>query len=274
MTTSSSSVFRILIFVIIVYVSIGFLAFIFQTSLIFFPSALDKEYKFTPSKNAEEVFLRTEDGETINGLYFPGKRSDVILYFHGNAGDLSTWQGIAADFTDFGFSFLIIDFRGYGKSSGRISESGFYRDADGAFKYLTEVKGFSSDQVIVYGRSIGSGVATDLASRYPVKGLILEAPYSSLRALAQERVPLLLPKYWLSYSFDNLSKIQKLKAPVLIIHGDADAVIPFHHSAELFDACHSKKKLVVIPGGPHNNLNVYPQYFEAISLAAEDFFDS
>jgi pimeloyl-ACP methyl ester carboxylesterase len=264
---------RLLLILTTVYVSVGVLAYVFQTHLIFFPGKLDKDFRFIADETSQEVFLHTKDKETISGLFIQGTREDVILYFHGNAGDLSSWQYVAQDLTSFGFSFFIIDYRGYGKSSGKISEQGFYEDAWVAYEYLIEKRGFRPSQIIVYGRSIGSGVAIDLASKFDVKGLILEAPYTSLRMLAQEKAPFIFPQHWINYSFDNLKKIQNVKSAVLVIHGTDDAVIPIGHSEQLIRSISGKKLLVNIDGASHNNLNRFPDYFHAIALVVNGFFD-
>jgi uncharacterized protein len=245
---------------------------VLQTKLIFFPGHLQADFKFDLAGRGEEVFLPTSDGEVINGLFYKGTGPNVIIYFHGNAGDLSSWYRLEEDFTSFGFNLLMIDYRGYGKSTGQISEQGFYADAEAAYQFLMHEKGFKENEMIAYGRSIGSGVAVDLCSKHRLKGLMLEAPYASLTQLVNERVPYLFSSYWLRYRFDNQRKIHDVKCPMLIIHGEADAVIPVAHSQNLFNVFKGKKHLIRIPGGPHNNLNVYPQYFEGIALAASDFF--
>jgi fermentation-respiration switch protein FrsA (DUF1100 family) len=220
----------------------------------------------------EEVFISTEDGERINGIFYGGTRSEVILYFHGNAGDLSGWQFVAEDFTEQDYNILIIDYRGYGKSSGAISERGFYHDADAAYDFLIREKNFNPQDIIVYGRSIGSGVAVDVASRFPIKGLVLEAPYSSLRKLADEKLPFMFPSLYLSSSFDNLRKIQSVKCPVIIIHGEQDTLIPSSHSNALFGKINSRKKMIVVPQGSHNDLNAFPEYDDFLRNVLPQFF--
>jgi uncharacterized protein len=263
---------RVALIVAFIYVVAIMLSLALQTKLIFFPGKLPGEYKYDVEKGGEEVFFKTSDGETINGLFYKGAGTNVIIYFHGNAGDLSSWQQVAEDFTSFGFNLLIIDYRGYGKSTGELSEDGFYSDAEAAFQFAVTQKGFHENQIIAYGRSIGSGVAVDLASKHSLKGLILEAPYASLSQLVQERVPYLFPKFWLRYQFDSKQKLKQVKCPMLLIHGDSDAVIPANHSQILYNTFQGKKHFILIPGGPHNNLNVYPQYFEGIALASTGFF--
>jgi fermentation-respiration switch protein FrsA (DUF1100 family) len=252
---------KVLAFVIVVlYFAVILLLYIFQTRLIFYPGKLPKDFKFMLGENDQELFLETADHEAINALFFPGTRAEVILYFHGNAGDLSGWQFVAEDFTAHGYNFLIIDYRGYGKSSGTISEDGFYRDAEAAYMFLLQEKGFTPQDIIIYGRSVGSGVAVDLAGKHKTRGLILESPYASLKKLANEKLPFLFPSLYLLLSFNNIQKIKNVDSPVILLHGSIDTLIPASHSERLFKKIQSKKKMILIPGGSHNDLNAFQEY--------------
>lgn len=232
-----------------------------QSRLIFFPGKLPPGFKFTASRNCQELFLPATDGERINALFFPNRGNSVILYFHGNAGNLGGWQFVGQDFLSTGYDFMIIDYRGYGKSSGKLSENGFYLDADAAYDYLIK-KGFAPENILIYGRSIGSGVAVDLASRKPCQGLILESPYSSMEELATEKFPFFFPSLYLQYKFDNFGKINRVKSPVIFLHGLEDGLIPASHSRRLFESFKGKKKLIEVPGGSHNNLASFTAYVE------------
>jgi uncharacterized protein len=254
---------------LIAIISITFLAIVIfantmQTYMIFFPGKLSKDFRFDLNQGAEELFLQSNDGESINALYYPGSKKEVLLYFHGNAGDLSGWQHTSEDFTHLGYNFLIIDYRGYGKSSGTITEKGLYDDGETAWRYLVTEKGFAPEDIIIYGRSIGTGIATELAARHACKGLILESPFTSLKKLARQKVPFLFPSLFLKYHFDNLGKINSVKCPVLFIHGDLDSLIPVSHSDRLFDQFSGKKKKVIIEGGEHNNLSNFQTYHDAL----------
>lgn len=259
--------------VVLLYVLAALLLFFFQTRLIFYPGKLSKNYKFKNIPLREEVFLKTTDGETINGLFFPGQSKDkVILYFHGNAGDLSGWQFVGEDLLPSGLSVFMIDYRGYGKSTGLISEKGFYLDADAAYRFLITEKKFKPDSILVYGRSIGSGVAVDLASRKRSAGLILESPYSSLSALANQKVPFFFPSLYLRSKFDNIQKINSINAPLLIVHGMDDTLIPASHSKELYNRFEGKKDILFIDKGQHNDLHSFSEYKEFITTKMPAFF--
>lgn len=257
--------------VIGLYVVVSLVLYLMQTRLIFYPGHLSKDFRY--SGDASEVFLTTADGERINGLFFPAPGDDVVLFFHGNAGDLSGWQYVAEDFTDYGYSVFIIDYRGYGKSGGKISEQGLYRDADAAWEYVVKQKGCAPENVIVYGRSIGSGVAVDLASRVTAKGLVLEAPFSTLPDLANEKLPFFFPGIYLKYRFDNLSKIKRVSCPVVFLHGNRDELIPERHTRRLYEACTSKKEMIIFSGGSHNDLNAFPEHRYFMEEVMRNFFD-
>lgn len=250
--------------VVLLYCVVLAVLYALQSRLIFFPGKLSADFQFTCSGNCEEIFFKTSDGEVINALFFPNGGKRVILYFHGNAGDLSGWQFVAEDFLSTAYDFMIIDYRGYGKSSGELSETGFYLDADAAYDYLTK-RGFAPENIVIYGRSIGSGVAVDLASRKTCQGLVLESAYSSMGKLAGEKFPYFFPSLYLKYRFDNISKINGVKCPVIFLHGSLDNLIPPSHSSRLFEKFTGKKKLIKVPRGGHNDLRAFHEYTEFLT---------
>lgn len=268
---NKSMIYKILICIAIIYCILLIAAWCMQTSLIFHPGKLPQKFRFPLPHNGREISLTTTDSQTINALFFQGRKDDVILYFHGNAGDLSGWQHIAGDFTSLGYSVFIIDYRGYGKSSGTISEKGLYKDADAAYQYLLQ-NGFTPQHIIIYGRSIGTGVATDLASRHHTRGLILEAPYTSLKDLATQKLPLLLPALILRYRFNNISKIQEVKSPIIFFHGADDSLIPPSHTNALYDRFTGQKKKIIIARATHNDVNEFPEYHAVLQNTLPEFF--
>ena len=257
---------------IVVYALIIVLLYLLQTRMIFYPGLLTEDFRYKLGPGDEEVFFNTDDAERLNGLYFRRDSEYVILYFHGNAGDLSGWQFVAEDFSGLGYNFFIFDYRGYGKSSGRLSEKGLYKDAEAAYGFLLG-KGFSPENIILYGRSIGTGVALDLAARTSCKGLILEAPYSSLSRLANEKLPFFFPSLYLRYRFDNIGKINEVSCPVIFLHGSDDTLIPPSHSVKLFDSFTGKKKMIIVDRGSHNDLHAFRQYDEFLKDVLPSFFN-
>ena len=246
------------------YILVLVLAFAFQDKLIFFPQPLDKSYRYNLTGDDKEVFIPTSDGNLINGILFhrPGNQN-VILYFHGNGGSLDSWQMTGEQILPLNCDLLIIDNRGYGKSTGAFSEKGFYDDAHSAYRYLIQ-SGYQPNQIIAYGRSLGTGIATELATTEKVKALILESPYTSLPDVAGEKMSWLLPKLLLRYRLNTLARAPKLNVPVLIIHGAQDELIPCAQGQRIYAAISSPKKLLLIAGGGHNNLSEFKEHFEGI----------
>lgn len=264
---------QILAFSIIgLYFFVTVILYFLQTRFIFYPGRLAKDFRFKLGETGEEIFITTEDHERINALFYKGTRDEVILYFHGNAGDLSGWQFVAEDFVQFNYSILLIDYRGYGKSTGTISERGFYTDAASAYNFLIAEKGFDPTDIIVYGRSIGTGVAVDLAARHTVKGLVLESPYTSLGDLADSKVPFFFPSVYLRFSFNNLKKINAVKCPLIVIHGANDDLIPSSHGEFLYQRFEGKKKLILIAGAAHNDMNAFEDYQYFLIETLPSFF--
>ncbi len=197
----------------------------------------------------KEIMILTPDGELISALYRPVDSSDyTILFSHGNAEDLRDMDGIFARFNEFGFSVFGYDYRGYGASEGRPTERNSYEDIDAAFDYLTMELGVPARRVIVYGRSIGGGPSTDLASRRSVAGLILESTF-----VTAFRVRTHIPIVPFD-RFDNLSKIAKVHCPVLIMHSlDDELILPWHGEA-LFEKAASPKQALWIEEAGHGGI--------------------
>jgi fermentation-respiration switch protein FrsA (DUF1100 family) len=235
-----------------------------QTSLVFHPEKIKIDYAYAPNtkNDFEEIFFKTEDEQTLNGLFFPNDTNKVILYFHGNAGSLDSWQHIYKYYESLKINFFIIDYRGFGKSTGNINEDGLYKDAKGAYQYLIQ-RGFQKENIIVLGRSIGSGIAIDLASKNTINTLILESPFFDFETLAKSKVSIPIKS---QYKFHNMDKINSIKCPILFMHGEKDNLIPANNSQKLYNVFTGKKELLLIPTGGHNNLPEYPEYSQAILL--------
>ncbi|MBI2966814.1 MAG: alpha/beta hydrolase [Bacteroidetes bacterium] len=260
-----SRLIRILIIIFSTWAIVLVAGCLLQRKMIFYPEKLPRSEKFelAAGKN-REVFISTSDSQVINGIFFNADSpKGAIIYLHGNAGSLRSWQYIWNDFKDFNYDLLLIDYRGYGKSTGKISEDGLYRDGEACFQFLKS-RGYDEKQTIVYGRSIGTGIAVELALRKNCRSLILETPYTSLPDLANNFYPFLLPKLFLSFRFNNLEKAPSIKCPVLILHGDFDEIIPVSHAHKLLGAFKSTKEIVIIPSGNHNNLSAFPEFQNAL----------
>ncbi len=249
---------------VLIYMSIAALLYTLQEKFIFLPSQLEQEYTYSFDEPFEEFFLEAEDGAKLNALHF--KRQvphGVLLYFHGNAGDLSRWGEIATYFVKKNYDVIIMDYRTYGKSSGNLSEEGLFSDADLFYEYA--LKSYDEKDIIVYGRSLGAAIATQLASKRNPKKLLLETPFFNLTNLAQDRFPWLPLKHLLKYRFESNKYIKNVRCPVSIFHGTEDSVVPYESGQKLFDIIENEqKRFYRIEHGDHNDLIEFSAFHEGI----------
>lgn len=254
---------------------IAFLLFVlFETgcamkSLIFFP---EKEITQTPADAGlafEDLTIETSDGVKINGWFVPHPEAQTtILWLHGNGGNMSHRVGRIGRSRHFlKANVLIIDYRGYGRSGGRVSEKGTYLDAVAAYDYLLTRDDVDPARIIPFGASLGAAVAVELTLQRKAQGLVLEAPFTSIREMARVALPWLPVGGLITTRYDNLSKIGRLEIPLLILHGDRDETIPFAQGRKLFEAARGPKSFYAIPGAGHNNTETVggEAYFKAIA---------
>jgi hypothetical protein len=237
---------------VVLYVAFVALVFFLQSRLIYFPV---HEVAATPQMRGlafESARLRTADGPTLDAWYIPAASArGVVLFCHGNAGNISHRLESIAIFHSLGLDTLIFDYRGYGRSTGRPSEEGTYRDAAAAWRYLVEERKISPDRIVVFGRSLGAAVATWLVTQQHAAALIAESAFTSVPDLAADIYPW-LPVRWLArFNYDSLDRIARLELPILVVHSRDDEIIPMHHGQRLFDAARGQKRLLEIRGG-HN----------------------
>jgi hypothetical protein len=243
------------------YGLICLLMYRFQEALIFpgYQLPADFVFEFPFSPEPEEIWLEAPDGR-IHALYFqPSQPQGVVLYFHGNGGALDDWGTVAPRFLEEQLAVFIIDFRGYGKSVGERSEAAMLADAELAFAYVAEK--WPIETIRVYGRSLGTGMASYLAARHPVKSLLLETPYTALSEVAQARYRWLPVVQLIRFHFPSKIYLKSVQCPVYLIHGTSDRVIPVSHSRRLKELFPAARFLYEeIPGGNHRNLDTYPAY--------------
>jgi len=200
----------------------------------------------------QDVSIETTDGVTLHGWFIAGRSSRVLLFFHGNAGNISHRLDSIRQFQDLGLSVFIIDYRGYGQSEGRTTEKGIYRDADAAWRYLIEGRGIVASDIVIFGRSLGASVASWLAAQTQPLALIVESSFTSVPDIAQDLYPW-LPARWLSrLSHATRDYIQDVRCPVLVVHSRDDEIIPFHHGEEIFASANKRRTLLEIRG-THND---------------------
>ncbi|MBV9222669.1 MAG: alpha/beta hydrolase [Acidobacteriaceae bacterium] len=210
------------------------------------------EWDLQGSAGAQDHWFNAADGTRLNAWWFP--RPDArfgTLFLHGNAGNVTHRVDHAHQVLAAGSAFLVVDYRGYGKSQGSPSERGFYQDGDAAYADLLAL-GYAPNQIILQGESLGTAVAVDLALRKPCAGLILESPLKSLRAMAGTVLPGVGPL--LAGGFDTYNKIQRVHVPTLIIHGNADEIVPFPQGQAVFQAANQPKQFWPVSGAHHNDL--------------------
>jgi pimeloyl-ACP methyl ester carboxylesterase len=202
----------------------------------------------------ETVYLETEDKVRISGFFLPRENSRrVILFLHGNAGNASHRLPDAVALWSLNANVLLLDYRGYGLSEGTPSESGVYRDAEAALSYLMEDLGFSIEEIVIFGRSIGSAVAVHIAQEKSLNGLILISPLTSGRDVARSQ-----GLHWalpiIGDPFNSLAKIRNVSAPVMVIHGERDEILPVEMGEALHHEARDRRGFFVIPKAGHNNL--------------------
>lgn len=195
----------------------------------------------------EEVFFHAADGVRLHGWFFPAptnsaSRPFAVVFSHGNAGNLSHRLGTYELLLDLGWNVLAYDYRGYGRSAGRPSEVGTYLDAQAAYTWLRQ-RGFAADQILAYGESLGGAIAAELAAREPVGGLILQSAFTSIPDIGAELFPFLPVRRLASIQYDTRAKLARVRVPVLILHGRADSIVPFHHAEENYAAANEPKRL-------------------------------
>lgn len=199
----------------------------------------------------ETVFIETEDGERLHAWYLPHPDSrGAILYFHGNAGNISYRQKALTGLTKLGLDVLIFDYRGYGKSTGTPTEEGTYRDAEAAWRYLVEERKIPPARIVIWGRSLGGAVATYLASKVEPAALVLESTFMSLPSLALEMYPI-PDESWVTVKYPTAKRIEDIHVPLLLAHSPEDDLIGMHHADALFEASGSKKKKRIRLSGGH-----------------------
>ncbi len=250
-------------FLTALYVLICILLYFFQERLIFFPQKLAVDHTFHFNGEFEEKFFQVDDETTIHALHFFSENpKGVILYFHGNAGSLDDWGEVADDFVKMDYDVLISDFRGFGKSTGEMSEASFNQDAQMLYDFLLEK--YDAQKISIFGRSLGTGVAVDLASKNKAERLILETPFANFADLAQSRFKIFPVKALLKFDFSNKDKMEKVDCPIHIFHGTNDEVIPYNHAIKLESVLKQGSTFTTIKFGNHNNLFTFEEYWTKI----------
>ena len=248
------SFFKPTLFIIVgVYIGMSLMLLAFQSSFIYYP---DKKVYGTPAAlglSYDEVNFKASDGVKLAGWFIPASDArGVVLFCHGNAGNISHRLETLHILNRLGLSTFIFDYRGYGRSEGLPSEKGTYLDAQGAWNYLLKERKLSRDEVIIFGRSLGAAIASHLAKSTHPKALIIESGFTSVRDMAAQLYPYLPVRYLSRFNYDTRASINVIRSPLLIIHSRNDEIVPFSHGRKLFQAASGPKEFLEIKGG-HND---------------------
>lgn len=229
-----------------------------ESAVTFHPVRYSESSPWTSPDSAEDVWLTTADNVRLHGWFIKSRIQPsmaTIIYFHGNGGNISNVAWVGDGLASGGFDTLLLDYRGYGRSEGEVdSERELNIDGDAAYNYIVNVRGVKPDDVVLFGQSLGTTVAVDVASRKPCAALVLESGLSSAADLAAHAFPW-IPRtvYALAQNrFESARKLGQIRSPVLVVHGDPDSVIPTEQGRKLFAVANEPKKLLIYSGAGHN----------------------
>tara|TARA_R110000868_G_scaffold228111_1_gene481067 strand:+ start:974 stop:1837 length:864 start_codon:yes stop_codon:yes gene_type:complete len=255
----------ICLIVISIYIVVSVLLYYLQDYLLFKPEKLDKDFQyFYENQEVEEYNIETRDGALINGLHFKvEKPKGIVLYLKGNSKSMKGWGKFAVDFTRHDYDVFMIDYRGFGKSTGRRTQKAIKNDLQLIYNKMKEK--VDEKYIILYGRSLGSGFATKLASTNQPRMLILDAPYYSLSKVTARYAPFMPMSVILKYPIPTYKWLKYVQCPIHIIHGTNDKLIPFKSSVKLSKIKPNLTRLYAVIGGGHKNLNTFESYHKMLS---------
>lgn len=241
------------------------LTYSLQYYILFRPKALKSTYQFKFGYPFQEINLKTSGDGNINGLWFRKKEKTsgkgVIIYFHGNVGNLSKWGHVYGNqFHETGLDYFVMDYRGYGKSNGKVSERLFFKDTIAVYDFIKEH--YPPDKIIIYGRSIGSGMASYLASQVKARRLILETPFASISDLFHSYYPFLPKLFLFKFPLKNKHHLKQVAYPISIFAGDNDMVTPLRSATPLKKSLKEKDEFIIIKGASHSNLWLFDVFRE------------
>ncbi|NND11389.1 MAG: alpha/beta fold hydrolase [Flavobacteriaceae bacterium] len=255
----------ILLIVITIYLGLSIALYYLQDYLLFKPEKLPKDFQFHyENQDIEEHNLETRDGATINGVLFKpkGESQGIVLYLKGNSKSIKGWGKFAVDFTRHNYTVLMLDYRGFGKSTGRRSQKAIKRDLQVVYNKIKERT--AEERIILYGRSLGSGFAAKLASMNDPRMLILDAPYYSLTKVTARYAPFMPLSLLIKYPLPTYKWLKYVKCPIHIIHGTNDNLIPFKTSVKLSKINPKLTRLYPVIDGGHKDLNNFESYHKML----------
>lgn len=270
----AKTILYILVFLFVAYAAICLFYFLFQERLIFVPLWRKRcNAPLALASTHEEIFLEAVERGRLHAVHIRADQPrGCILYFHGNTGCISRWASIAEEFTSFGFDVVIPDYRGYGRSTGVRSEEILYADALLWYKRVNEL--FPANRICIYGRSLGSGIATWLLGQVHPQAAVLETPYDNFINVAKHHTKFIPVQWFLRYTFRNDIHIRNIQSPVLIAHGTKDRIVPYIMGFRIYETAkkYTDAEMVTIPGGRHSDLNGFPIFRNKLSEFFETHF--
>lgn len=255
----------ILLIVIASYAIVSILLYYLQDYFFFKPEKLPTDFQFYyENQEVEEYTVETRDGASLNGLHFKVKDTKgVVLYLKGNSRSIKGWGKFAVDFTRNGYDVIMMDYRGFGKSTGHRNQKALKRDGQMVYNMIRQK--VAEKHIIVYGRSLGSGLATKIASVNDPRMLVLDAPYYSLTKVASRYMPFMPLSWLIKYPLPTYKWIRYVQCPIHIIHGTDDTLIPYKTSVKLSKIKPKQTKLHTVIGGGHKNLNNFESYHKMLT---------
>ncbi len=258
-------IFRWLKIIIIIYCSVGIALYYLQETILFHPKPLPYTYSFAFNYPFKEVNIDINKNETLNMVeFFPSDsvRKGVVLYFHGNRENINHYAEFVTNFTKHGFEVWMPDYPGFGKSTGELTEKKLYQLAELTYK-LARTK-YTADSIIIYGKSLGTGIAAQLAAGRDCKRLILETPYYSIPDLFSVYAPIYPTRSMSHFKLPTGEYLRNVTAPITIFHGTKDGVVPYGHASKLREVLKTSDEFITIENGTHNNLNDFKEFHRVL----------
>jgi uncharacterized protein len=245
--------------IVIVYILGGIALYFLQDFILFHPVSLKRNHRYDFTTPHRDISLPLNDKDTLNLIDFlPAGtvKRGIVLYFHGNKKNISWYAKYIPYFTKHGYEVLMIDYPGYGKSTGKLTEQKLYNWA--SLVYKIACKKFAADSIIIYGKSMGTGIAAQLASNNPCKKLILETPYYDFPSVVSHYLPIYPARWMLHYKLPTYQYLPLVKAPITIFQGTDDWLVTFSNAKQLIPLLKKGDEFITVQGGEHNNLYTYP----------------
>jgi fermentation-respiration switch protein FrsA (DUF1100 family) len=235
-----------------------------DSALLYNPDKVDEYYY------KQNIFSVEVDGNTIYGVFIPAPANSpmsniTVIFFHGNSYSMNKFTDVASLFHDMGVNFVMFDYRGFGKSTGKPTEEGLYNDSEAIVKYVLSISNINTNNIFYVGHSLGSATSIETTLKIKPKGLILVAGFTSMDDMTDYYTTYSISGDWvLNGKYDNLSKIDRINVPVLLIHGNKDTTVPYWMSKTNYDKAKEPKKLVIVDGANHGNIFVYKTFYDEV----------